>query len=125
VSGGASLHRGPAAHDGVSGRTCAHCGAPLIGRHPQAQYCSETCKRLEQLARGFQPVVLPGETIADAEHRAELAEARRQIAKLAVRAERLVLGARDDSLVRCELATIRSMIRAAEARLEQDAGEAA
>jgi hypothetical protein len=106
-------------------RSCQHCGAPLIGRHPQAQYCSESCKRLEQLARGFQPVVLPGETVAEGEERAELAEARGQLAKLAVRLERLAPAARGDSMVRCELATIRSMIRCAQARLEQSAGEAA
>jgi hypothetical protein len=118
---GEEIHRSPAGHE-VSGRvgdgqhTCAHCGAPLIGRHPQTMYCSEACKRLEQLARGFQPVVLPGETLAEAEERSELADARRQLARLHARRAVLASDA-SDSMIGAELTSIASQIRAAEARL--------
>jgi hypothetical protein len=121
VTGGASSHCSLAGHE-VSGRaaedqrSCEFCGEPLIGRGTLARFCSAPCRKRAHEARATRQ----READADAERRAERADARRQLARLAGRAERLVLGARDDSRVRCELATVRSMIRAAEARLEQD-----
>jgi hypothetical protein len=99
---------------GEGQRVCEFCGQPLIGR--RARFCSRLCSRhaWEAIGKAQRAVALADEQAA------ERADARRQLARLAVRAERLVLGARDDSLVRCEASAIRSMIRAAEARLEQD-----
>ena len=31
--------------------SCAHCGAPLDGRRPQARYCSPSCRSRDRHAR--------------------------------------------------------------------------
>jgi hypothetical protein len=104
---------------GEDQRSCQHCGKSLAGRRPLVKFCSRLCSRhaWEAVGKAQRAVALADEQAA------EVADARQRLVELALRLERLAPAARGDSPIRCELETIRSMIRCAQARLEQDAEE--
>jgi hypothetical protein len=90
--------------------SCAHCGEPLTGR--RTRFCSRLCSRhaWEAIGKAQRAVALADERAA------EVADARRRLGELHSRRAALARDA-GDSLVGCELRSIRSQIKAVLARL--------
>jgi hypothetical protein len=99
---------------GEDQRSCQHCGKSLAGRRPLVKFCSRLCSRhaWEAVGKAQRAVALADEQAA------EVADARQRLVQLHRRREALA-GDASDSRIGAELASIRSQIRAALARLQQ------